>query len=406
MAPQLAPQSSPLQRAASSKPRPPVPNVCVVTGGTGFVGQRLVEMLVERGAKKVISLDIVPPPKDAWQHPAIDWRVCDVTDKEGVSAAIKGADCVWHNAAAVGPFHPTPLYTRVNYEGTLNVLDACRKHGVPKLVFSSSPSTRFTGADVDGLREDEMPSLPLKSYLQEYAATKARAELAVRAACCDELMTVSVAPHQVYGPRDNLFLPNLLEAAGTGRLRVFGKGFNRICFTHVDNYCHGLIIAERALKKNSPALGKFYITTDGRTHPNDEQYLIFWKELDKAVVGMGFTSLWDKTHLATWFLTPLAYVCRGLEIILRTTIKLNPFNVRVLTMHRWFDIVNAERDLGFEPIIPYEQGWAETIAWFKDHWLPKFNASDKGIRGIAAQSQAKIDIQEASRREDLKRGKA
>ena len=278
MAPLLAPQSSPLQKAASSKARPPVPNVCVVTGGTGFVGQRLVEMLVERGAKKVISLDIVPPPKDAWQHPAIDWRVCDVTDKEGVSAAIKGADCVWHNAAAVGPFHPTPLYTRVNYEGTLNVLDACRKHGVPKLVFSSSPSTRFTGADVDGLREDEMPSLPLKSYLREYAATKARAELAVRAACCDELMTVSVAPHQVYGPRDNLFLPNLLEAAGTGRLRVFGKGFNRICFTHVDNYCHGLIIAERALKKNSPALGQFYITTDGRTHPNDEQYLIFWKE--------------------------------------------------------------------------------------------------------------------------------
>ena len=166
--------SRPLQ-AASSEPAP-VPNVCVVTGGTGFVGQRLVEMLVERGAKKVISLDIVPPPKDAWQHPAIDWRVCDVTDKEGVSAAIKGADCVWHNAAAVGPFHPTPLYTRVNYEGTLNVLDACRKHGVPKLVFSSSPSTRFTGADVDGLREDEMPSLPLKSYLQEYAATKARSE--------------------------------------------------------------------------------------------------------------------------------------------------------------------------------------------------------------------------------------
>ena len=313
------------------------------------------------------------------------------------------ADVRDHVAAAVGPYHPQSVYRAVNYEGTLNVLDACRKHGVPKLVFSSSPSTRFTGADVDGLREDEMPSLPLKSYLQEYAATKARAELAVRAACCDELMTVSVAPHQVYGPRDNLFLPNLLEAAGTGRLRVFGKGFNRICFTHVDNYCHGLIIAERALKKNSPALGKFYITTDGRTHPNDEQYLIFWKELDKAVVGMGFTSLWDKTHLATWFLTPLAYVCRGLEIILRTTIKLNPFNVRVLTMHRWFDIVNAERDLGFEPIIPYEEGWAETIAWFKDHWLPKFNASDKGIRGIAAQSQAKIDIQEASRREDLKK---
>ena len=86
MAPLLAPQSSPLQKAASSKPRPPVPNVCVVTGGTGFVGQRLVEMLVERGAKKVISLDIVPPPKDAWQHPAIDWRVCDDRTTEALPA--------------------------------------------------------------------------------------------------------------------------------------------------------------------------------------------------------------------------------------------------------------------------------------------------------------------------------
>ena len=50
-----------------------------------------------------------------------------------------------------------------------------------------------------------------------------------------------------YGPRDNLFLPNILEAGGTGRIRIFGPGTNRICFTHVDNYCHGLIIAERAL---------------------------------------------------------------------------------------------------------------------------------------------------------------
>mmetsp|Transcript_32553 Transcript_32553/g.100756 ORF Transcript_32553/g.100756 Transcript_32553/m.100756 type:complete len:419 (+) Transcript_32553:377-1633(+) len=399
-----APRSSPLQRKAAKGPHPPVPSVCVVTGGTGFVGQRLVEMLVERGAAKVISLDIVPPPPTAWRHPAIDWRICDVTDAAAVSAAVKGADCVWHNAAAIGPFHPKPLYTRVNYEGTKVILEACAKHGVPKLVFSSSPSTRFTGADVDGLREDEMPSLPLPHYLQEYAATKARAELEVAKACRPGLLTVSVAPHQVYGPRDNLFLPNLLEAAGTGRLRIFGPGLNRICFTHVDNYCHGLIIAERALYPKSPALGKFYITTDGSTHPDGEQYLIFWKELDRAIVGMGFTSIWQKMHLPIWFLMPIAYLCRMFEILLSTTIKLNPFNVRVLVMHRWFDIANAERDLKFKPIIPYEDGWTETIQWFKDNWLPKFE--NKGIFGIAKQSQAKIDIQEASRQKDLSKAKA
>ena len=58
---------------------------------------------------------------------------------------------------------------------------------------SSSPSTRFTGEDVDGLRESDMPSLPLKSYMQEYAGSKARGELAMTAACSEELMTVSIA---------------------------------------------------------------------------------------------------------------------------------------------------------------------------------------------------------------------
>ena len=80
-------------------------------------------------------------------------------------------------------------------------------------MFSSSPSTRFTGVDVDGLTEEGLPKLPLRRYMQPYAETKAMAEMEVSAACCESLLTVTVAPHQVYGPRDNLFPPNLLEVA-------------------------------------------------------------------------------------------------------------------------------------------------------------------------------------------------
>ena len=79
---------------------------------------------------------------------------------------------------------------------------------------------------------------------------------------------------QVYGPRDNLFLPNLLEAAGSGRLRVFGNGQNRICFTHVDNYAHGLIIAERAL-----------------TLWNNEYFLAIIKEYRESVLPILFNAL-------------------------------------------------------------------------------------------------------------------
>lgn len=136
-------------------------------------------------------------PQGAWDHPNISYITGSVCDRDAVFDACKGADCVWHVAAAVGPFHPHDLYRKVNYDGTINVLDACRHHNVRKLVMASSPSTRFDGSDVDGLSELEMPALPLKSYMQEYAETKALGEMAVTSASCNTLMTVAVAPHQV-----------------------------------------------------------------------------------------------------------------------------------------------------------------------------------------------------------------
>jgi len=380
------------------------PKNCIVTGGTGFVGQRLVEMLVERGAQRVVSFDIVPPPATAWTHPNIQYEVGDIADAAKLNSLCKGIDCVFHVAAAVGPFHPKELYTRVNYHGTVNVIEACKNQKVPKLVMSSSPSTRFTGVDIDGLTEDELPKLPLKKYMQEYASSKALGEMALLQACSPGLLTVAIAPHQVYGPRDNLFLPNLLETSGNGRLRIFAKtttgwGKNRVCFTHVDNYCHGLILGELALFPGSPALGKFYIVTDGDTHPYQAGYAHLWESLDEAVVGMGFTSLWSKFKLPYMLLMGLAYVCSFFGWLLKTKFKLIPFNVTVMTMHRWFRISAAERDLNYKPIVPFKEGWQDTIKWFRKFWLPGYleRRSNTNIIGIAAQSQRKIDIQSGKR---------
>lgn len=374
----------------------PVPANCVVTGGSGFVGQRLVEMLVERGASRVVSFDIAPKPADALTGAAgakVEYVQGDIRDRDTVFGVCEGADCVWHIAAAVGPYHPEALYEQVNYEGTLHVIAACRHHGCRKIVMSSSPSTRFDGSDVDGLTEAQMPTLPQASYLQEYAKTKAMGEMAMAEACDPPaLLTCSVAPHQVYGPRDNLFMPNLLEAAGTGRLRVFGHGMYKICFSHVDNYCHGLILGEAALYEGSPALGQFYIVTDGDTHPFAEGYAYFWKAIDEVIVGVGFGSLWDKFKLPAWFMMAVAYACAALQWLTGVRLKLNPFAVRMLTMHRWFNIDKATKDLGYEPIIPFEQGWRDTTTWFRENWLPSFNKR-AGLRGLSKQTQNKIDLQ-------------
>jgi len=361
-----------------------IPKSCLVTGGSGFVGQRLCEMLAERGCKRVVSFDIAKKPADASNAPAIEYIQGDLTDPASVEKAVMGVECVFHIAALVGPYFPKEAYGKVNYVGTLNILNACKKYNVKKIVMSSSPSTRFPYPDpnVNGLTEDDLFRLNKGNYapvfLQPYAETKALGEKAILDACGTkegELLTIAVAPHQVYGPRDALFLPNLLMTAESGKLRIFGDGMNKISFCHVDNYCHGLILGAEALYPKSPALGKYYVITDGPP-------ILFWKVLDEAIIAMGFASLWSKMKLPSLLMMFLGYLVLYLgnlyslltgtpSHIVNYHLKLNPFAVKMLVINRYFDISAAKRDLKYEPVIPFEQGWSETIQWFKVNWLPK-----------------------------------
>ena len=357
----------------------------LVTGSSGLCGARLVEMLLERGASTVVCFDITPPDAVLQERFTkiqqdtngkliiLSGADGDITNAAAVHAAfetVPQVNVVYHIAALVGPFHDRSKYEAVNYTGTMHILDACKKYKVPKLVFSSSPSTRFTGADINGLREDQLP-IP-DTFLALYAETKAQAEKAVTAACNnDSLLTISVAPHQVYGPYDSLFFPKLMETAGTGRLRIFGSGQNQISVCYVDNYCHGLLCGADALVKDSPALGQFYIITD--TTP-----VYFWKIINQAAVSMGFASLYDKMHLPVWFLYALAYVCNVVGFVVGKKFKLNPFNVKMLTMNRYFSPELSKRDLKYEPLYEFEDRWQYTIEWFKENWLPGFLASQQG----------------------------
>lgn len=353
-----------------------VPRTAIVTGAGGFVGQRLVEMLVERGAERVIAFDIKPPP-EPFDHPAIEQVLGDISDEAAVLDAFDSVECCFHLAALVGPYHEENMYERVNYGGTLNVLKACREHGIQKLVMSSSPSTRFPWPDpeVAGLDEDQLEEKNGGRYSPQfhstYARTKAMGEKAALEACSDELRTIAVAPHQVYGPRDPLFLPAILDAARGGKLRVFGEGQNRISFTHVDNYCHGLILGAEALHPGSKAQGKFYIVTDGG-------WQLLWDALDRAITGVGLPSIKTRRALPAWLMMGAAHatmrVGKLMSLVSGTPyphvmkrLKLDTFAVRMLLIHRWFDIHRAVEDLEYEPVLSFDEGWEQTIAWFRKH---------------------------------------
>jgi len=138
-----------------------VPKRSVVTGATGFAGRRLVEMLIERGAEKVVAFDVAPPASDAVDDPRITYVQGDITKPDDVLAACRDVDCCFHLAALVGPYYTARAFEEVNYRGTIHVLDACKKNKIPKLVMSSSPSTRFPFPDpsVRGLGENELEEL-------------------------------------------------------------------------------------------------------------------------------------------------------------------------------------------------------------------------------------------------------
>merc|ERR1712138_190687 len=104
------------------------------------------------------------------------------------------------------------------------------------------------------------------------------------------------------------------------------------------------------------------------------------------------TSLWSKFKLPYWLLMCVAYVCNVFTWISGKQFKLKPFNVRVLTMHRWFNIAAAEKDLNYSPIIPFDEGWSDMIEGMRANWLPQ-SLTRRNIYGLAQQSQSRIDSQ-------------
>jgi len=158
--------------------------------------------------------------------------------------------------------------------------------------------------------------------------------------------------------RDTLFLPNFLDSRD--KLRIFGSGRNLVSFTYVDNYAHGLILGHAALRDGSPALGNFYLVTDGP--PQN-----FWHTLDRAITRSGGASLQDKTKVPRFVLFAIAYVLKAVTALTGVQFRLNPFNVRMLTIDRYFDVSDAVRDLGYAPIVDFERAWDRTVNWFSLH---------------------------------------
>src|SRR4051794_38872959 len=117
----------------------------LVTGGGGFLGSAIVKLLRERGD---VVRSLSRSPHDALDDLGAIQIRGDVAESGAVSGAVAGCRTVFHVAAKAGLWGPYPEYHRINVTGTQNVIAACRRHGVRRLIYTSSPSVVFTGQDL------------------------------------------------------------------------------------------------------------------------------------------------------------------------------------------------------------------------------------------------------------------
>ena len=169
----------------------------LVTGAGGFLGQYIVERLLSRG-DRVRALGRKQYPE--LQARGVEFIHADLCDRDSVVDACRSVDVVFHVAGIAGLGGRWQDFYRINTLGTRWIIEGCRRHGVGRLVYTSSPSVIFDGNDQCGV--DESAPYP-RRWLCHYAHSKALAEQEVLSANGGNgLLTCVLRPHLIWGPRD------------------------------------------------------------------------------------------------------------------------------------------------------------------------------------------------------------
>lgn len=212
----------------------------VITGGCGFIGSHIAEQLVSYGARVTIIDDL----STGFKHNIASFREHvtliqkSIVDPAACQEAIAGADVVFHLAAYTsvpGSVSDPQLCHAINVDGTFNLLQAARKHGVKRFVFSSTSA-------VYGPREDRCYETDAHlNPVSPYGATKLMGELYCKQfSLLFNVPCVMLRYFNVYGPRQN---PDSQYAAAVAKFRqrmernepitIFGDGTQTRDFVHV-----------------------------------------------------------------------------------------------------------------------------------------------------------------------------
>ncbi len=322
----------------------------LVTGGGGFLGKAVVRLLVQRGWQ-VTSFS-----RGEYRELAalgVEQLRGDLADAAAIDKAAQGCTVIFHVAAKAGIWGKYEEFYTANVTGTENVLNACRRNGIGRLVYTSSPSVVFDGRDMEGADE----SVPYPDHHEtHYPHTKAMAERLVIAANGPGLATVSLRPHLIWGPEDNHLVPRIISRGKAGKLRRIGTRQCLVDSVYIDNAAQAHLLAADLLAPGSPVAGKSYFITNGEPLP-------LWDLVNRILAAGGVPPVTRTISPAVAYAAGTILESAYRLLRLNGEPAMTRFVARELSTSHWFDISAARRDLGYEPQVSIDEGLRRLADW-------------------------------------------
>jgi nucleoside-diphosphate-sugar epimerase len=303
----------------------------LVTGGAGFIGSHLTEELVRRGHRVRILDNLVTGKRENLSHiSGVELVEGDLADMQACLRAVQGVDFVLHQGAlpSVPRSVKDPVTSnRANIDGSLNILTAARDAGVKRLVNAGS-SSAYGDTPTLPKRED-MPTNPLSPYALQKLVAEQYCSMFTKLYGFE---TVTIRYFNVFGPRQDpgspysgvisLFTKALL--AGQQPI-VYGDGEQTRDFTYVANVVHGVLSACDAPNVAGEVIN---VATGGRISLNE-----LWRVMAR-IAGSTIVPTYEAVRVG---------------------------DVR----DSQADITKARQLLGYQPIVPFEEGLKRTLDWFR-----------------------------------------
>jgi 2-alkyl-3-oxoalkanoate reductase len=323
-----------------------MPTISFVTGGTGFIGSRLVRRLLAEGHTVRV---LARSPEKA--HKLFDEKAeiipGDLSDAAALARGCKGADRVFHLAAQVGDYGPKKGYYRTNVEGTRAMVDAAVRGGAGRFVYVSTNAV--TGIKRTTVTDETAPYATSGGH---YGISKGMAERIIRDRHEQSgFPGVILRPPVVYGPGSANWVLRPLSLMKQGKMVLVDSGRGLCWHVYVDNLVDAAVLASG----HPRAAGEVFIISDGK---HDTTWADYFNLLAKtADYGPITKNVPGAVAVAVAHASYALYAAFGIRP------KLTPLGVGILTSGAPVSIAKAQDVLGYKPGVSLAEGMKRVGDW-------------------------------------------